>query len=49
MPLDPIKCLVEEGISKSGSGDQGISHLQRNIQYLKVYGGYVEEASKYKV
>ena len=23
---DPVKCLVEEGVLKSGSGDQGISH-----------------------
>ena len=26
MPPEPVKCLVEEGGSKSGSGDQGISH-----------------------
>ena len=26
MPTDPVKCLVEEGGSKSGSGDQDISH-----------------------
>ena len=26
-PPYPIKCLVEEAVSKSGSGDQVISHL----------------------
>ena len=26
MPLYPVNCLVEEGGSKSGSVDQGISH-----------------------
>ena len=25
-PPDPVKCLLEEGGSKSGSGDQSISH-----------------------
>ena len=25
-PPDPVNCLVEEGESKSGSGDQVISH-----------------------
>ena len=35
MPPDPVNCLVEERGSNSGSGDQGISHLQWNIQHLK--------------
>ena len=26
MPPDPVKCLVEEVLSKSGSGNQGIPH-----------------------
>ena len=26
IPPEPVKCLVEEGVSKSGSGDKGISH-----------------------
>ena len=32
-PPDPVKCLVEDGCSNSGSGDQVILHRQRNHQY----------------
>ena len=39
IPSDPVKFLVEEGVSNSRGGDKVKSHRQCNFQYLRVYGG----------
>ena len=49
MPPYPVKCLIKEGVSKSGSGDQGISHWKWNLRYPKFCGGFIEEAAKDKI
>ena len=48
-PTYPGKCLVEEGVPNSRSGDKGISQWQWNLQHLRVYVGDVEYTSKGKV
>ena len=49
-PPDPEKCLVEEGVSKLGSCNQGISQYWKcNLQYIRFYGGAVEEAATDRV
>ena len=44
-----VKCIFETGGSNSWSGDQGIKKWQWGLQYLTIFGGYIEETEKYKV
>ena len=49
-PPNLVKYFVEEGGSKSGSGDQSISqYLQWDLQFLRFYERDVEEETKDRV